>query len=300
MKLLHRLALLISVMMLIVLSYYLLFPQDQGVVRLKISTTTSLYATGLLDVIAKAFSREYPNVRLEFIAVGSGAALKIAEMGDACVVLIHEPYLERQYLMKGVISGGRVFAYNYFVVVGPSKDPANISSVDNVLEVFRRVYMAGELGRAYFVSRGDNSGTHLRELMIWGLLGVDPSSTSWYRSCGCGMSDALLIANEYNAYTLSDLGTYLKFKGRGKLQNLELLYINTNDNLTINIYSAYIVSKCGGDERRYGELLIDFIYKDAGGVIRDYGVEEFKQPLFYPVLEDESKLLRIWEWFTFR
>lgn len=106
MKLLHRLALLISVMMLIVLSYYLLFPQDQGVVRLKISTTTSLYATGLLDVIAKAFSREYPNVRLEFIAVGSGAALKIAEMGDACVVLIHEPYLERQYLMKGVISGG--------------------------------------------------------------------------------------------------------------------------------------------------------------------------------------------------
>jgi len=298
--LLHRLVLVASVVILLVVAYYLLFPLNQYVVRLKVSTTTSLYATGLLEAIAEAFSREYPNVRLEFIAVGSGAALRIAERGDACVVLIHEPYLEHQYLMKGVIGGGRVFAYNYFVVVGPKNDPANISGVDNVLEVFRRVYVAGELGRTYFVSRGDNSGTHLRELMIWGLLGLNPGNTSWYRSCGCGMSDALLIANELGAYTLSDLGTYLKFKKGGKLQNLELLYINTDDNLTINIYSAYIASRCSGDERRYGELLINFISKDEGGVIRDYGVKEFGQPLFYPVLENESKFLSIWEWFAYR
>jgi len=301
MKLLHRLVLLVSVMtLLVVIPYYLLFPLNPYVVRLRISTTTSLYATGLLDVIAKAFSSEYPNIRLEFIAVGSGAALRIAEVGDVCVVLVHEPYLEHQYLIKGVISEGRIFAYNYFVVVGPSNDPASISKANDVLEVFRKVYIAGELGRAYFVSRGDNSGTHLRELMIWGLLGVNPGNTPWYRSCGCGMSDALLIANELNAYVLSDLSTYLKLKSNGRLPNLELLYINTNDNLTINIYSAYIASKCSGDERRYGELLIDFISRDVGGIIRNYGVDEFKQPLFYPVLEDESKFLRIWEWFTFR
>jgi ABC-type tungstate transport system permease subunit len=198
--LLHRLVLVASVVILLVVAYYLLFPLNQYVVRLKVSTTTSLYATGLLEAIAEAFRKEYPNVRLEFIAVGSGVALRIAERGDACVVLIHEPYLEHQYLMKGVIGGGRVFAYNYFVVVGPKNDPANISGVDNVLEVFRRIYVAGESGRTYFVSRGDNSGTHLRELMIWGLLGLNPGNTSWYRSCGCGMSDALLIANELGAY----------------------------------------------------------------------------------------------------
>ncbi len=136
---------------------------------LRVSTTTSLYATGLLDKLAEEFSKDHPNIVVQFIAVGSGEALKKAALGDADLVLVHAPPLEKEYLEKEVIYDGKIFAYNYFVIVGPKNDPAGIKGLDPISAI-RKIYEAGEKGLARFVSRGDYSGTHVRELCYGGWL----------------------------------------------------------------------------------------------------------------------------------
>ncbi len=273
-------------------TYYVFLPQHQ-VVRVRVSTTTSLYATGLLDHLASAFSKEYPDVRVEFIAGGTGAALKIAERGEVCVVLVHAPSLEKRYLERGVVEGGRIFAYDHFVLVGPSSDPANVSRAADLVDAFRRIYDAGESGRLSFVSRGDDSGTHVRELRVWREAGLDPRGVAWYRDCGCGMSEALIMASELNSYTLSDPGTYLTLRKSGRVRGLEALYVNENDSLTVNVYSAYVVSGCGGDERRYAELLVDFIYANQE-LVEAFGVGEYGEPLLRHVRGRESEVQGLW------
>ena len=114
-------------LLLLTLTLYLATHSTQSSVRVRIATTTSLYASGLLDYIAKRFAERYPEAEILFISVGSGAALRYAERGDVCAVLIHEPGLERIYVEQGVIGGQRIFAYNFFIIVGPRDDPANVS-----------------------------------------------------------------------------------------------------------------------------------------------------------------------------
>jgi tungstate transport system substrate-binding protein len=266
-----------------------------GVVRVRVSTTTSLYATGLADYLASRFNSAYPEARVEFIAVGSGAALKLAEKRDVCAVLIHEPGLEKQYIDKGVISGRKIFAYNYFVLVGPAGDPAGISNSSNLVEAFKKIYYAGEGSKALFISRGDNSGTHVRELRVWGLAGLSVEGAGWYLNCGCGMSEALVMANELGAYTLSDVGTYLKLENSGRLGRLRILYENKGDNLTINVYSAYVVEGCSGLEKKYAELFVNFIYENQRELIGSFGVNEYGRPLFYPAKDKELIIQELWD-----
>jgi len=256
--------------------------------RVRVATTTSLYATGLLDYLADAFRKLYPWVAVDFVAVGTGAALRLAERGDVCAVFVHAPDLERVYVERGVLVGRRTFAYNYFVLVGPKEDPAGARGSANLAEAFRRVYVAGTSGRATFVSRGDRSGTHSRELKVWELLGISPEGESWYLSCGCGMDFALMIANELKAYTLSDLGTYLKLSFRGRLPNLEVIYASEDDPLTLNLYSAYLVSSCSGTEREYAELLIEFIYVNRVELLEQFASASGGQPLLYPATAREE------------
>ena len=260
-------------------------------VRVRVTTTTSLYATGLLDYLADQFYKKYPNVRIDFIAVGSGEALRRAAKGDACMVFVHAPSLEREYIEKGVLEQHRIIAYNFFVIVGPRDDPAGVRSAKNAVEAFRKIYVAGEEGKATFVSRGDNSGTHVKEMSIWKLAGLNPRGRPWYRESGAGMAQTLVMANELRAYTLSDIGTYLKLKKDGKLPNLEILY--ANDTELINIYSVYIVKSCTGEERKYAELFADFVYNNQD-LIGRYGVDKYGQPLFYPAKGKESDLYKIW------
>ncbi|MFN3268736.1 MAG: substrate-binding domain-containing protein [Zestosphaera sp.] len=273
---------------------YGVFSVIDQTIRVRVSTATSLYATGLLDYLASEFNSRYPEVRIEFIAIGTGAALKLAERGDVCAVLIHEPGLEKRYLEKGIIEGGRIFAYNYFVVVGPAEDPAGVSNSTNVVEAFRKIYEAGEAGKASFISRGDDSGTHARELSVWKLVGLSVEGSAWYLSCGCGMSEALVIANEFSAYTLSDLGTYSKLERTGRLSRLRILYENKEDNLTINIYSAYVVTSCEGLEKEYAELFVSFIYENQQELISSFGVGAYGKPLFYPARDKEIILQELW------
>jgi len=262
-------------------------------IRVRVATTTSLYATGLLDYLADIFRERYNcNIILAFMPLGSGEALRRAENGDACLVLVHAPSLEKEYINKGVLTDGHIFAYNYFIIVGPKDDPANVSHSSSVIGAFRKIYLAGELGKVKFISRGDRSGTNVRELMIWGLTGLNPKGKPWYIETGSGMGKTLLVANEFNAYTLSDIGTFLKFKSEGRIPNLVILY--SNDTELINIYSAYIVSTCSSIEKSVANDFIKFLISDAQELIAKYGTHEYGQPLFYPAKSRIEWLSKIW------
>ena len=267
---------------------YMFFTSEKQVV-LRVSTTTSLYATGLLDRLAEEFSKEHPNIVVQFIAVGSGEALRKAELGDADLVLVHAPSLEKKYLEKGVIYDGKIFAYNYFVIEGPKDDPADIAGLDPV-EAMKKIYEAGEKGYAKFVSRGDNSGTHVRELMLWKKAGLNPKGKPWYIETGSGMSQTLMVANEYIAYTISDIGIYLKFSS--KLDELRVLV--SKGDILVNIYSAYLVQ--GSKNEKYAKMFINFVVSNEGQeIIGDYGREEFGRPLFYPAkTANIEELKRLW------
>jgi len=262
-------------------------------VRLIISTTTSLYQTGLLNFLASKFVEEYPGVNVSFLPVGSGHALQIAARGDACAVLVHAPSLEALYLSSGAISNQTIFAYNFFIIVGPPNDPANVSKASNAVEAFRRIYEAAEKGLTVFISRGDGSGTHVKELQLWNASGLNPSGKPWYRECGYGMTEALIMANEMNGYTLSDIGTFLKLKKDGRIQNLAELYSNSTE--LINVYSAYLSAKCSDPERDYAVKFIQFLTSDEGQkLIASYGVDEYGRQLFYPAKGYEEWLSEVW------
>ncbi len=288
---------LIAIVAVFVVGGYYIYGSPKGII-LKVSTTTSLYATGLLDALADAFKAKTGNIVVQFIPVGSGAALELAKHGDVDMVFVHAPNLEVQYINDGVLTNGTIIAYNYFVIVGPKDDPANING-SSPIEAMKKIYFAGENGSAKFISRGDNSGTHVRELTLWSLAGLNASGKPWYVETGTGMSNTLLVANEYKAYTLSDTGTYLKLKKEGRIPNLEALV--TNGKILINIYSAYLVNSTIYPNVKVdlAEKFINFVRSNEGQeIISNFGVSEFGVPLFYPVKGKESELRDDWYWFA--
>ena len=261
---------------------------------LKVSTTTSLYVTGLLEKLSEEFRKEYPGVVIQFIAVGTGRALEIASRGDVDMVFVHAPSLEHKYIKRGILVDGRIIAYNYFVIVGPKDDPAGIKGLNSPVKALKRIYNAGVSGMTLFISRGDNSGTHIRELALWRRAGLNPIGQKWYIESGTGMSKTLMIANERKAYTLSDIGTYLKLKGEGILGRLEVLVDKGED--LINIYSAYIVNP---DKYRVdyklAKLFLEFVSSKKGQkIIDEYGIRLFGRPLFYPAYGREDELKELW------
>lgn len=288
MKRWFQISLLVLVLGLVIITY--VWQVKRAPVRLRVSTTTSLYATGLLEELAKKFQERNPGVIIEFTPVGSGEALKKAESGDVDMVFVHAPNLEKKYLEKGVLKLGKIFAYNTFIIPGPEDDPAGIKGkapVDAMISVFE----AGEVGNAKFVSRGDNSGTHNRELWLWSLAGLDPSGREWYIESGTGMAETLMIANEYGAYTLSDIGTYLKLSA--ELPCLTPLV--TQGSELLNVYSVYVVNPevVEGVNERLAYEFQEFVLSDEiQEFIGSYGVAEFGSPLFHPAYGDPDGSLR--------
>ncbi len=271
--------------------YYFTAPKET---ILHVSTTTSLYATGLLEELAERFKETHPNVVVQFIPVGSGEALRRAANGDADMVFVHAPSLEKQYIESGILIDGKIIAYNFFVIVGPASDPAGIKDLSPV-DAFRKIFSAGESGNALFVSRGDNSGTHVKELSLWKKAGLNPQGRNWYIESGTGMSDTLLIANEKNAYTLSDIGTYLKLKAEDRI---DLVALVAGGDELLNIYSVYIVNpeKIEGVNYEAAKAFHDFVASDVGQeIIAGYGVKEYGQPLFYPAKDKTGWLKIMWE-----
>ncbi|WP_327050801.1 substrate-binding domain-containing protein [Halomicrococcus gelatinilyticus] len=174
--------------------------------ELVLATTTSTYDTGLLGKLNPVFERNY-GVTVKTIPKGTGASLRTARDGDADVILVHARNAEDEFMRDGFGVNRRDVMFNDFVVVGPEDDPAGINGMGSATKAFSTIADEGTT----FVSRGDDSGTNKKELIVWDEAGVDPSG-QWYREIGKGMGDTLVQANQTGAYTLADRGTYLSMK----------------------------------------------------------------------------------------
>jgi tungstate transport system substrate-binding protein len=177
--------------------------------RLRLATTTSTENSGLLVRLLPPFT-ERSGITVDVIAVGSGKAIKLGENGDVDAVLSHAPKLEEKFVKDGFGVNRRSVMYNDFVLIGPPGDPADVGSALSAAEAFRRIAD----NTATFVSRGDESGTHQKEKILWQLAGRQPVPP-WYLSAGLGMGKVLLMADERRAYTLTDRGTFVAYRSRG-------------------------------------------------------------------------------------
>jgi len=195
--------------------------------RLRLATTTSLDNSGLLSVLLPAFEKEY-GCKVDVLSVGTGKALKLAESGDVDVVFTHSPKMEMDYIRKGAVSNRQSVMVSDFVIAGPQDDPAGVRASSSVEEAFRKIASH----RATFVSRGDLSGTHLKEREIWERARLSPQGP-WYNEAGQGMGQTLTIADEKNGYLLTDRATFLAFKGK-----LRLKMLFSGDPLLANLYSV--------------------------------------------------------------
>jgi len=255
--------------------------------KLQIATTTSLYDTGLLDNIASYYKEHY-DVSLFFIPAGTGQAIQQAKMGEADLLLVHAPSSENTFMQSdnmGVVR--KIFAYNFFVIVGPADDPAGIENLTPTAAL-QKIVQAGIAGNAKWVSRGDGSGTHIKENQLWIKAGFSMSQlreNSWYIEAANKMGATLNMANEMRAYTLSDMGTYLKFYKDG-LIDLQILVGETKD--LLNVYSVMAVNPTAYPELNFnGSVdLLKWLVSDEGqNFIGNYGVSDYGQALFYPTVQ---------------
>ncbi len=242
---------------------------------LMLATTTSVDATGLLDVLADAFESD-TGITLRWIAVGTGAALKLARDGNADVVIVHARKLEEEFLRDGYGVNRRVVARNFFLLVGPPGDPARASSAASAAEAFVRVKSAG----APFVSRGDRSGTHARELELWALAGGPPPPSAAYLETGQGMAETLRVAAERRAYTLTDSATFHALPALAGLRP-----VCENGPELENVYAAIAVDPARVPGARYAEAMafVAFLTAPRGQKL----IGEFRgkagRPLFEPL-----------------
>lgn len=241
-----------------------------------LATTTSVHDTGLLDRIIPLFEKK-TGYFVKTIAVGTGQALKLGKKGETDVLLIHSPDEEIKFIKEGFGINRRTFMYNNFILLGPASNPAKISKDTNIIEAFKKIAQCKSL----FISRGDNSGTHIKELSIWQKASINPVGEKWYQETGNGMGQTLLIANEKNGYTLSDRATFLALKKR--LNNLKIF--GKKDESLKNYYSVIEVNseKFKKVNKEGAKIFSDFIVnsKEIKEIIKFYGQKEFGEPLFY-------------------
>jgi tungstate transport system substrate-binding protein len=246
--------------------------KDKNVI---LSTTTSTQDSGLLDVLVPLFEKQ-TGYSVKTVSVGTGQALAMAAKGDADVALVHAPSLEKKYVADGKLLNRRLVMYNDFVIIGPKDDPAKIKATKTALAALKLI----EQSKSPFVSRGDNSGTHNLEKTLWKEAGIQPKG-DWYIEAGQGMGATLNIANERNAYTITDRGTLLALRNR---VNLPILV--EGDKVLLNIYSVMEVNPANGPRVNTagGKAFADFMVSPpAQNAIKSFGVEKFGQPLFVAV-----------------
>jgi tungstate transport system substrate-binding protein len=238
-----------------------------------LATTTSTQDSGLLDVLIPMFEKEY-SIHVKTIAVGSGQALEMGTKGEADVLLVHAPSSEEKLVRSGDVINRQRVMYNDFILVGPSDDPARLSG-KTITESFYSLANWNGI----FVSRGDDSGTHKKELTIWDSIGGHPASMESYIETGQGMGATLHIAAEKGGYVLTDRATFL-----AQQKNFpHLSIIIEGDKDLLNIYHVMQVNK-EKHEKVYtfgAKAFVDFMVSDdTQKVISEFGKEEFGQSLF--------------------
>ena len=240
-----------------------------------LSTTTSTQDSGLLDVLVPMFEKK-TGLTVKTISVGTGQALALAARGEADVALVHAADLEKKYLAEGKMLNRRLVMYNDFVIIGPAADPARIKGAPRAADALKRIAES----QSRFVSRGDKSGTHLVELRLWKQAGVEPRG-AWYIESGQGMGATLGIANDRQAYTITDRGTYLAFQKR-----VALPILVEKDKPLLNIYSVMEINPANGARVNTagGRAFADFMLSpEVQAVIKTFGVNTYGQPLFVPI-----------------
>ncbi|CAA9581270.1 MAG: Tungstate ABC transporter, substrate-binding protein [uncultured Thermomicrobiales bacterium] len=243
-----------------------------------LATTTSTQDSGLLDVLVPLF-HERTGYDLKPIAVGSGAALELGERGEADVVLAHSPAAEEAFVAAGFAGERRTVMANDFVLVGPKADPAGTSGAASAAEAMAAIAGA----EVPFVSRGDESGTHALELRLWEESGIAPGG-SWYTESGTGMGDTLNIADDRDAYTLADRGTFLSLRDR-----LDLEILVEGDRALLNLYHVLTVNPANGPAVNVegGRAFLGFLLDPATQeIIGGFGLDRFGEALFTPCADD--------------
>jgi tungstate transport system substrate-binding protein len=247
---------------------------SQPAQSITLGTTTSAQDSGLLDVLVPKFKAE-TGIDVKTIAVGSGQALELGRRGDADILLVHDPAGEERFMAAGQGSRHESLMANDFILVGPAADPAKIKEASSISDAFQRLAKTGSL----FISRGDESGTHQKERIIWKQAGIEPAG-DWYIRAGAGMGQVLRMASQKRAYTLSDRGTFLAQK-----EGLELVIVREGDKILENPYSILLVNPANhpGIHAEGASRFADFLLSpETQKLIGDFGVDRFGQPLFYP------------------
>ncbi len=246
-------------------------PKDKKDIIL--ATTTSTQDSGLLDVLVPLFEKQ-TGYTVKVIAVGTGAALRMGERGDADVLLVHAPPAEEAFMEAGHGIEREYVMYNDFVIVGPAEDPAQVRGMTDAVAALKRIAGA----KALWISRGDDSGTHKKEKALWKEAGITPGG-EWYQESGQGMGATLRIASEKGAYTLTDRGTYLNLR-----DTLSLDILVEGDPRLYNVYHVIVVNpdKHPDINVEGARAFADFMTSpQVQDIIREYGVDKFGEPLFH-------------------
>ena len=242
--------------------------------RLRLATTTSTEHSGLLDVLLPPFEKA-KGVKVDVVAVGTGQAIKLGEAGDADVVLVHARTLEDRFVAEGHGVNRRDVMYNDFVVLGPKGDPAGVAGMTDAAAALEKIAAA----KATFVSRGDKSGTHVKEQELWQSAGVVPSG-GWYLESGRGMGEVITMAGQRQGYALSDRGTWLAHKDKADLRILV-----EGDERLFNPYGVIAVNPQKHRHVKYdlAMALIEFMTSDEGRkIIADFTVGGEQLFFVYP------------------
>ncbi len=256
-------------------------PENQAVI---LATTTSTYDSGLLDKLVPIFEEE-TGYFVKVIAVGTGQALKLGERGDADVLLVHSPEAEMVLVENGSAIDRRLIMHNDFVLVGPPSNPAGIREFDSPVDALQQISKSESL----FVSRGDDSGTHKKEIAIWWSGNMTPQG-DWYLEAGQGMGATLRIASEKDGYTLTDRATYLSLRDT---LNVEILL--DGDASLLNLYHVMSVNprQWPNVNALGARAWSDFLISTEGqAMIGEFGIDRYGQPLFFPDANiEEAELL---------
>ncbi|MFC1869879.1 substrate-binding domain-containing protein [Chloroflexota bacterium] len=264
-------------------------------VRFKIATTTSLYDTGLWYYLEPIFEKK-ANVEMDIIYAGTGIALEYGRKGDVDALIVHDRAAEDKFIAEGYGINRRNFGYNFLLIAGPSSDPAGIKG-STAAEAFKKIHDAGikDPDAVKFVSRGDNSGTHSKEKLIWKAAGFNyediQKSGKWYVEAGKGMGPCLLMANEMNAYIMADISTFLAYNAKS---NLSIAPIVEKDEIFLNVYAAMAINPEKHPKAKI-DIANQFINWLMGPEVQEimatYGEAEYGRSLFNPIgrgVEDGS------------
>ena len=244
--------------------------------RIRMASTTSTQNSGLFDYLLPIFEKK-TGIKIDVVAVGTGASIEIGKRGDADVVFVHAKEQELKAVEEGYFVNRHDVMYNDFVIIGPTSDSAKIKGVKSAPDAFKKISESG----ASFISRGDKSGTNTKELSIWKKAGIEPAGQKWYLEVGQGMEKTQRVADEKRAYTLTDRGTWLATKDKDKL---DMMIVLEGDPTLFNQYGVMAVNPEKAKTVKYKEAMefVNWIVSKEGQDTIAAFKDKNGNPLFIP------------------